>query len=88
MMEIYIIPAIATIISIGTFLMQINTSRTKATSDYANQLEKRIEDLEKRMLECENARVDLVRKNDMLHEDNLNLLKKIVEKVVTDKTTI
>ena len=77
-----LIPLIAIIFSVGGFLVSAFSFRQKAETNYVNALESRIDDLTKRMEACEKAREDLAKDNLKLHEENVGLLRKIVEEGV------
>ena len=70
---------VSSLVAIGTFIILILNTRNKATSEYIDTLEKRIKDLEERMILCEQARDGLADKNNELNQKNTTLLERIVE---------
>jgi hypothetical protein len=72
-------------ISLGTLALAAYNTRKKAESDYVNILERRVEDLELRMVECEKTRDELARRNLDLNQQNVDILKKFVESTLPKK---
>ena len=76
---------ISTLVGFGTLVVLILSTRNKATNEYITILEKRIKDLEDRMIKCEEARNGLVEKNTELQQENTALLRKIIEAGVIEQ---
>ena len=81
-MDNYFLLLIPIAISISTLILAVWNTRRKAESDYVFILEKRIDDLDKRMKECEKARDELAGRNQDLINENITLLKRIVEEKI------
>lgn len=90
---IIVIPLIGTLLSIFFAVWNTRQSlKSKAEEAHVTLLKARIEDLEDRMLECEKARTDLININlkkdgkiQELNQQNIDLLKRVVEEAVLDK---
>lgn len=88
-----LIPVTVSVVSLALALWNTRSNtKDKAETQYVNSLEgelklhkARLEDLEKRMRDCELARDELARKNHDLLSENTTLLRKIVEEGVISK---
>ena len=76
---------VSMIVTLGTFIVLIVNTRSKTTTEYIVILEKRIKDLEDRMIKCEQTRDDLATKNQELDKQKTDLLERIVEQGVIKK---
>lgn len=68
------------VISVLTFILTLFMTRKKISDDYIASIERRFKDLDERLQQCEAAKLELVKRSNEQADENIRLLRQLVQK--------